>query len=466
MKREVLRLDRVSCLDHGVVQLDGFNLSVISGEIVGLFPINNHGLTALINLLQYNTALRYGYVYYLEEQVNTWRSSKQRSNRIGFIQSESCLVDGLTVADNIFVLRPGFKQWFVKTSLLRKQLIPFLESINIYIPADAYADELSAFEKIVVDVLKSVVAGYKLIVLREISVNISESELKKIHQLLKNYSEQGFSFLYIDFHFEELIKVCGKIALMANGRIVKYFQSDAVSGSVLGEDFHSYLKAFSGIQEQTPLKEAELFSKTDDHGFEARNVCGEFVSGLSFTLPPGECVLIQSAEAVILSEIISLVSGEIQIKSGTLLIDNVPLRRKYNEIAIMQELPVKMMLFPEMSYTDNLCFLMDKNLPEVWRSGAVREGVRRECAPVLGDVFDKRIDVLSEVQKYDLLYTRIALGKPKVVFCVRPFRRADMRLRTHIRHLIKMLLAKGIAVVILSANSEDGLSLANQVIKI
>ena len=198
MKQEILRIERVSCLEKGIVQLEDFSLTIFAGEIMGLLPVDNHGLTALLNLIQHNIPLKYGHVYYRGEQVNTWRNTKHRVNKIGIIQSESCLVEGLTVADNIFVLRPGFRTRLVRTSILRQQLLPFLESIDISISADAYVEELNPFEKVVVDVLKAVVAGCRLIVLRDISAELCESELEKIHELIRHYAKQGFSFLYID----------------------------------------------------------------------------------------------------------------------------------------------------------------------------------------------------------------------------------------------------------------------------
>jgi ribose transport system ATP-binding protein len=454
MRQEVLRMERVSSQEQGVMQLDGFNLSILAGEIMGLLPLNNHGLTALLSLLQRNTPLRYGYVYYREEQVNTWRDSKQRRNRIGLIQSESCLVEGLTVMDNIFVLRPEFKTWVVRPSILKKQLFPFLKNLGIDIATDAYVDELTAFEKKVVDILKPVVAGCKLIVLRDISSNISEEELQKIHRLLKYYADIGVSFLYIDFHIEELRQICDKVAFMSNGRIVK-----TMVCSDIGPD--------SGIAMQQLYVPPPVESSRSPV-FEARGVSGGLVADLSFSVAPGECVVLQNEDIQVLDEFLSILSGDTVPVKGEILIDGRPAAPCIGEsIAIIQEIPTESMLFNELSYMDNLCFMLDRRLPEIWRDQGVRDGVRREYAALLGDgVFDERIESLSQLQKYELVYTRIAIQKPKAVFCVQPFRRADMGLRTHILELIKRLTDKGVAVVILAVNLSDSQFSANRLISV
>ena len=109
MRNEVLRLEKVTLRERGVTQLDNLNLHIFEGEILGLVPIDTHGLTALCDLLRENLPLHYGYVFYREKLINTWRSPQPHYNRISIIQAKSCLVDGLSVADNIFVLRPGFR---------------------------------------------------------------------------------------------------------------------------------------------------------------------------------------------------------------------------------------------------------------------------------------------------------------------------------------------------------------------
>ena len=70
------------------------------------------------------------------------------------------------------------------------------------------------------------------------------------------------------------------------------------------------------------------------------------------------------------------------------------------------------------------------------------------------------------MEKYELVYTRILLQKPEVVFCVQPFKGADLAHRIRIWELNERLLENGIAVVILAVNMSDALSLADRVIRV
>ena len=134
MREEILRMERVTYREQGVALLENFSMTIWAGEILGLVPVNHLGLSALVRRLQQNLPLHYGYVYYKEKLVNDWRfpctgvnhtimnltaMNQTTMNRISVIRNRSCLAEGLTVADNIFVLRPGFKKRLVQPHKLR-----------------------------------------------------------------------------------------------------------------------------------------------------------------------------------------------------------------------------------------------------------------------------------------------------------------------------------------------------------
>lgn len=125
------------------------------------------------------------------------------------------------------------------------------------------------------------------------------------------------------------------------------------------------------------------------------------------------------------------------------------------------------MLFYSMSYMDNLCFNLDHRFPRIWLSKGIRRSIREEYAPVLGaEVFDKRIDELTSRQKYDLVFTRLLLQRPRVVFFIHPFKKAEVSIRSHLWELMERLLEKDIAVVILAVNLADSLALADRLVRL
>lgn len=462
MREEILRVNQVTYVSQGVVRLDNFSLTVWAGEILGLVPINNDGLEALFSLLKQNLPLRSGYVYYHGKRVNDWREPRGGSNRISVIRNESCLAKDLTVADNIFVLRPGFRKWLIQPHVLEKQLTPFIEETGVPIRADAYIDELTTFQRFVVELLKAVVTGSRLIVLENADAFISDSELAKLQGILTHYAGKGIAFLYLSAHFEETLRFCHRTALMSNGHLLKYFDLKDTQNSTLAlpcvEDYDRWVRAQLELPDKRRTAKAAL---------ELRAVCRGNLRDIDLRVNGGECVVVQDMDDCAQRDFLALLErGEPE--KGRLLVGGAPLTSgRDRSIAVVQERPTETMLFPSMSYMDNLCFNMDHSFPNIWASRGMRRSIREEYSPLLGaEVFDMRVDDLTDRQKYDLVFTRLLLQRPKVVFCIHPFKKAGVAIRSHIWELIDRLLKKDIAVVILALNLADSLALADRLIRL
>ena len=459
MRNEVLRLEKVTLREQGVTLLDNLNLHIFEGEIMGLVPIDTHGLTALCDLCaKCAPALRL--CLYREKLINTWRSPRPHYNRISVIQAKSCLVDGLTVADNIFVLRPGFRGRLMRPSAFRRQLMPFIHSIGIPIDADARVEDLTVFERFVVELLKAVVAGSRLIVLNEISTLINEAELGKLHAILRHYAAEGFSFLYVCFHFEELLQISDRTALMMQGRVVKLLEgSEMIPQSLL---------PYSAPYEQMVASQlARGAHQIGGEVFSAR-LPEAAVGGLAFSVRAGECLVLQDLDNQFIDGFLGVLSGAHPPQGTRLLLCGRPFRPGHDRrLAVIQDQPGRTMVFPGLNYLENLCFTMDHRIPSLWRSGRVKRGLRRAYTEWLGpDLLERRVEELTENERCELVYRRILLQRPDVVFGVQPFRMADVAMRMSIWRLLEELLDRGVAVVILAANLADSLSLADRLIRV
>lgn len=463
MRDETLRMDRVTYIEQGVTELNHFCVTLYAGEIMGLIPVNDTGLEKLFKLLTQNLAIHYGYIYYRGRMVNQWKQSDNSYNRIGVIQTQSGLADDLTVADNVFVMRHGFRKSLIHRKVLEKQLEPFLREIGVHLSADAVARDLSPYHRLVTEIVKAVVADCRLIVLVEPGTVIGAERLNQLHQIIRHYAEKGFSFLYVSRHFEESAQICDQTALMLNGQIAKVLPTSETTQRMLdcfGIEKYTQLVKKQGRTKpipagQTPALELRMLS------------CGQ-IRTLDIAVAPGECVVIQDVNNRIYDDLIAVLSNRVKPEKGDILINGKPFdRKRQREIAVIQKMAADSMIFPELSYMDNLCFTLDHLAPSVWRRGRLRASIRQESAQWVGeDVFDMPVERLSRKQKYELVYTRILLQKPKTVVCIQPFMHADVEHRMLIWTLLERLMDKGAAVVILAVNLADSLAFADRLIRV
>lgn len=463
MRREIFRMERVTCIEQGITQLEDFNLQIYEGEIMGLLLINAYGIQAFLKLLRTNLPLYDGYVYYGGTMINSWRSFGKSYNRISIIQTQSSLAEGLTVSDNVFVMRHGFRQRIIRPALLQKQIEPFFQEIGVEISADMYVEKLTAFERIVVEILRAVILGHKLVALCEVSTIINGAELEKLHEIIRHYASGGISFIYISLHYEEILQICDRASLFAHGRIQKVTRGAEMEEDALRIYSEEYNRMVRGRLERlrtawTERKPVLFFDGVSCNG----------LGNLNFEIREGECLVIQSLSERVFQKLVGILEEEEKLTGGTVRMEGKPVRlRSSRHIAILREEPTRTMIFPELNNMDNLCFGLSRRVSCVWSSGKIRDSIRQEYKGELGeDFFSRYPDQLSERQKCRLVYTRILLQRPKVVFCIQPFKGADLPHRMFIWRMLKMLLDKQIAVVILAVNLADSMSLAERLLQV
>ncbi|HPS82073.1 MAG TPA: sugar ABC transporter ATP-binding protein, partial [Candidatus Limiplasma sp.] len=342
MKEEVLRMDRITYREQGVTELNHFCLDIDAGEIVGLIPINDTGMAALIRLLRQNLPLHYGYVYYRGKLVNQWQESDYSFNRIGVIESRSGLADDLTVADNVFVLRQGFKKWMIRRKVLNRQLEPFLLETGVDLQADTCARELSAFPRFITELVKAVVAGCRLIVLMEPASVISDTRLDSLQRILRHYAAEGISFLYVSRHYEEARQICNRAAVMVNGQIAKVVSTADTPPETL--------QCF-GVEAYTQLVRRQErgwhAGGAQTAALELHKLWFDHIHSLDFSVAPGECVVVQDLNNHILNDLTALLSCQKGPESGSIWVGGRPLTPKNRrEVAVIQQQPAQTMLFP------------------------------------------------------------------------------------------------------------------------
>lgn len=463
MKKEILRMDRVTHIQKGVTLLENFNIHVFSGEIMGLLCINRHGLEAFLRIISQNIPIHSGHVFFEENLVNNYQYSLMEENPVVIIEKQSHLVEDLTVADNIFVLNKAYKEYVVNTKLLEKRLKAFTDEISVNINPNQYVNQLTVTEKFIVELLKAAISGAKLIVIKEIRSFIGKVDVLKVHEIMRYYSKQGISFLYVCNHHEEAFEICTRAALMENGKILKVLDKS----DFRGENIWPYALDFS--KKDKFLKHQRMtYLNNRQNFFELKNITTEKIKDLNLSIRQGECIVILDTDNSIIEEFKEIIQHPESVIAGEIFLEGEPFKRdKQLKLEFIDENPAKSMLFYDMNYMDNLCFLMDKKFKYNFARKKMQRSIYKEYSAILGEDIDEYdIQNLDAKSLYSLIYYRIHIYCPKVVICIHPFSGADMYLRHHITTLIRSLLKKDITVVILSLNLADSLSVADRLIMI
>lgn len=460
VKKEILRMENVITEGNDMTNLDNFNMHIFQGEIFGLIGINEHGKDKLVQLICRNTPIKFGRIYFSGQLVNSYYHREETQNKVYLLGQSSRLVNNLTVTDNIFVLRKGFKKYCINKRVLINQLILLLQDMEVNINPRAFCKELTEYERCIVEVLKGIIQGTRLIIVDDISNVLSANDLESFKNLLIKISHKGYTILYFGSHHEEVFPFCNRAAFMKDGKIIKVFDKKEMTD----ENVIPYTISFEDKNKSKILEE-------NRGNIYFHNISTEDLHDLSFQMRQGECVVLYDKSKKSQQDIISFLRGEKELDTGTIEIDGEIIDKKNLKkkgkiyFGIIGGQAIDNMLFYDMSYIDNLSFLLDFKDPHVKMSENVKKSIQREYYKELGEeIYETDIRNLDKKSLYNIVYYRMHLLNPKAVFIVQPFSNADMYVRRHIIHLIRTLKRKGIAVILLAVTISDSLFVADKLL--
>lgn len=460
MKKELLRMDHVSQKYNGELLLDNLNFYMFTGEIVGLISMHLKGHDRLIDLICHNHAISSGRVWYDDRIVNSYSFSDNSENKVCVIEQKSHLVETLSVVDNLFVLRKGFRKMYINDKVLKEQAGRFFDEKGIPLDIDKKVDSLTSLERCLLELSKALLWGYKLVIVDNPANFLSQHELLEFHKILRKVREDDVSILYVGNHHEEVFRIADRAALFYGGQVRKLFEQKEMRD----ENIAPYITDWQ-VQESVYVPEPE------DGVMHFHSIYAGCLNSLRFVLHKGECLTLLDMDNQIADDILAVLTGKIVCRSGNITVEHEPYSleraQRYLDagIAIIPKNPVETLAFPEQSYMENLTFLLDRKLKRSLIPDKIYRSIRREYEPLVGPVIaKKKVRNLSWEEQLEMVYYRIQLYHPKILVCVQPLARGDMYCRRKILKLLGDMLKMGTAVLIITNTISDTLDISDRLV--
>lgn len=459
MREELLRMEYVTCRDDNGEQMENLHFYVLKGEIMGLISATSKGLGTLIRVIYQNTPIEFGRIWFEGRLVNNYAYGDGSVNKVYIIEEKSKLIPSLSVEDNIFVLRKGFKKYVINRRILRDQVQRLADGMQVELDTNKRVDELTPFERCVVELLKARLTGARLVILLYLTNFIGRQDLARFHSLMKRCCQEGMTFLYVENHHQEVFRVADRAALYSGHRIVKVFERDEMSDEAMRPYTISY-----------DLPESSGRLLTDQVCLRFDRVYGKTIKGLSFSVRQGECLTLFDMDNVLIDEVAELIKGGERAEGGRIFYDGQLLDERPGDfldsgIAVIPEDPTEKAIFKELTYMENLTFLLDKKLKGQHIKRAYLRSVREEYRGLSGGLIDEtNIMALEAKELYHLVYLRVHLFRPRLAVCVRPLAKGDMFCRRQVTRCIQELKNLGVSVLLLTASISDCLDVSERLL--
>ncbi|GGO64661.1 sugar ABC transporter ATP-binding protein [Nonomuraea cavernae] len=452
----------------GVRALDGVDLDVRAGEVHCLLGQNGAGKSTLIKVLAGVHRPDEGTIEFNGAPVSP--GSPNDAIRLGFatIYQELDLVDGLSVAENIFLGHEHARLGFVRRAAGNRGAREVLARLgHPEIRPSAEVGRLSPAAKQVVSMARALSHDARLIIMDEPSAALAHDEVANLFRIIRELTAQGVAVVYISHRLEEIREIGDRVTVLKDGRTV------AVGLPARDTPTSQIVSLMTGrnVEYVFPPRASR---RPGDEVLRVEDLTspGAF-AGVTLSVRAGEIVGLAGLVGSGRSEILEAVYGA-RPATGQVVLAGERLRRG----GVVRAVRRGMGLAPEERKAQAL--LLDQSvtanitlgsLPEFARFGWIDRARERAEATRLVEALDIRppaperpIKTLSGGNQQKAVLARWLLGGRKLLLLDEPTRGVDVGARADLYAVIRGLAEQGIGVLLVSSEVPEVLGLADRVL--
>jgi ribose transport system ATP-binding protein len=454
----------------GVHALRGVDLRVRAGEVHCVLGQNGAGKSTLIKTLAGVHRPDAGEILWLGETVEIADPDAAIELGIATMYQELDVVDGLTIAENIFLGHELSRAGFTQRGEAARRTTELLRRLgHANLPPHTEVGTLSAANKQIVSMARALSHDIKLIIMDEPSAVLDTEEVKNLFAVVRELTAAGIAVVYITHRLEEIREIGDRITVLKDGR------TTAVGLPVADTPTAELIRLMTGrdianvFPERMPI-EPDAPVVLDVQGL---GLAGVFAD-VSFTVRAGEVVGLAGLVGSGRSEILETVYGARKASEGTVRVRDRTLPRGSVHAAVRAGVG----LSPEERKSQGL--VLDEpifvnialaSMTRFARGGFLDDRAARRVAREQIDAFelrpadpDRPARTLSGGNQQKILLARWLVHGTTVLLLDEPTRGVDVGARAEIYAVIRDLAAAGNAVVIVSSEIEEVLGLADTVL--
>ncbi|PIJ61396.1 ATP-binding cassette domain-containing protein [Mesotoga sp. H07.pep.5.3] len=213
----ILDIKELSSNDTGNVDLKEINLEVTSSEVHALVGEYGAGKELVVNVLTGAEKKISGRVFFDGIDV-TNKIKIGGSTDIMFLLEEPMVAEGLTVAENMYMLRSHSNVIkLINHSKINHTVKELIARFDLGISEKTHVYKLSTEEKKLIELLRLCIYEPRLVVLYEPTANLSSKSQDLLLRILTELKEKGTGILYVTNKWDEAMKYSDRISVLSEG---------------------------------------------------------------------------------------------------------------------------------------------------------------------------------------------------------------------------------------------------------
>jgi D-xylose transport system ATP-binding protein len=232
----LLSLRGVSKRFGAVQALDGVDLDVAPGEVVGLVGDNGAGKSTLVKTIAGIYSPDEGDFYFNGEPVKIGGPNAATALGIATVYQDLALADNLDVVANLFLGREveaggvGIVSRALDETTMERRSHELLENLAVTIPSvRSEVGTLSGGQRQQVAVARSLLGEPKLVLLDEPTAALGVAQTAQVLQVIRRLKERGLGVLVISHNLADVFEVTDRIFVLRLGKGAASFDTASTS---------------------------------------------------------------------------------------------------------------------------------------------------------------------------------------------------------------------------------------------
>jgi simple sugar transport system ATP-binding protein len=453
------------------------SLKVSKGDIHGIIGENGAGKSTLMSIVYGFYQADSGNIKINDKITEIKSPHESILNGIGMVHQHFKLVENFTVVENIIL---GFEGEFVfgeKLNQAKENLMKLCEDYNLKIDLNATISDLSVGFRQRVEILKALYRGAEILILDEPTGVLTPQEVDELFKILRSLKEQGKTIILITHKLNEIMALTDKVTVMRQGIIVGDKKTKDTTKNQLAEMM---------VGRSVLLRIDKKKPNIGDTVFEVKNINVRDnldvmrVKNVSFDLKKGEILGIAGVTGNGQTELLEALTGICQVDSGEIKLYGKtisskkifagPKQLREQEVAHVPEDRQRMGLVTEFNASENLIFGYHHQEPFSKSSVMMGKNIFNHSKKVMKD-YDVRpqspfllTSNFSGGNQQKIILSRELHKDPKVLLVGQPTRGVDIGAIEFIHQRIIDMRDKGVAVLLVSVELDEILSLADRIV--
>jgi simple sugar transport system ATP-binding protein len=455
----------------GVLANDHVNLTLKKGEIHALLGENGAGKSTLMNSLAGLYQPTSGTIKINGKPVFFSSPRDAIDMGIGMVHQHFMLVPTQTVTENILLGLPE-PRFFMNVATYDKKILALEEQYGLHVDPQAYIWQLSVGEQQRVEILKTLYRGADILIMDEPTAVLAPSEIDELMETMRSMVAQGKSIIFISHKLQEVTAVANRITVLRKGKVTaEGIGIEGLTKKKLAQLMVGRSVVFS-VHKKPQAPGDVVLEVKDVHAENNKGLPA--LRGVSLEVRHGEILGVAGVSGNGQSELAEVITGlrpctgSIKI-NGQEMGNQPPIKSIKSGVSHVPEDRSRVGSAPNMSITENT-IMKNYREPPVGSGWSVNYTAAQTNAKLLKDQYDilaPNVETMARklsggnLQK--VILAREISAEPQLMVAVQPTRGLDVGAIEAIQTLLLEQRETGTAVLLVSEEMEELLSLSDRI---